>query len=208
MKRREFLRNSMLAAGAASTSSMWALEKSSSKTDIAIFTKPFQHLSYEDFADLMAEIGIGSVELPVRPKGHIEPTAVVDELPKMVEALKKNGLKVSILASGINSLNSPNVENTLRTAKELGIIQYRMSYFKYDLKKAIIPQLENFKAQVKDLVALNKELGVKAIYQNHSGAKYFGAPLWDLYWVLKNFDPKYIGSGFDIGHATVDGEKS
>lgn len=207
MKRRDFLRNSILTAGAVSSGSMWAQEKGSSP-DIAIFTKPFQHLTYADFSDLMAEIGVNSVELPVRPKGHIEPQAVADELPKMVEALKKNGVKISILASGINSLDSPNVEQTLKTAKALGITQYRMGYFKYDLKKPIIPQLENFKAKVKDLVALNKEIGVQAIYQNHSGTNYFGAPLWDLYWVLKNFDPKYIGSGFDIGHATADGGMS
>lgn len=207
MKRRDFIKNTLLSTGVLTSGQLLAQENKS-KPEIAIFTKPFQHLSYTDFSDLMAEIGISSVELPVRPKGHIEPEEVSEELPKMVEALKKNNLKISILASGINSINSPSVESTLKTAKALGIRQYRMNYFKYDLKKAIIPQLENFRAQVKDLVDLNKDLGVQAIYQNHSGTNYFGAPLWDLHWLLKSFDPKYIASAFDIGHATSDGGKS
>ncbi|MCM8543116.1 MAG: sugar phosphate isomerase/epimerase, partial [Lentisphaeraceae bacterium] len=207
MKRRDFIKSSMFVAGALTSSELFA-QDSQSNPDIAIFTKPFQHLNYTDFSDLMAEIGVSSVELPVRPKGHIEPEAVAEELPKMLEALKKNNLQVSILASGINSINSPNAEQTLRTAKSLGISQYRMAYFKYDLKKAIIPQIDNFRAQVSDLVAMNKEIGIQAVYQNHSGKNYFGAPLWDLYSVLKDFDPKHIGLGFDIGHATTDGGKS
>jgi len=82
-----------------------------------------------------------------------------------------------------------------------------MSYYKYDLKKPILPQIENFKAQVKDLVAMNKEIGIQALYQNHSGSNYFGAPLWDLYSVLKGFDKKYIASAFDICHAAAESGK-
>ena len=207
MKRRDFLVNSMI-AGAAFAAGNVSAQSKPGKNEIAIFTKPFQHLNYADFSDLIADIGADSVELPVRPKGHIEPAAVEEELPKMAEALKKNGKRIAILASGINSLKSPNVEKTLRTAKALGIEKYRMSYFKYDLKKPIPPQLENFKAQIADLVALNKEIGIQAIYQNHSGKNYFSAPLWDIYTVFKQFDPKYLGVGFDIGHATTDGGKS
>ena len=207
MKRRDFIRNSILGASALSCTNLLA-EKKASKPEVVIFTKPFQHLSNTEFADTVAAIGADGVELPVRPKGHIKPEEVEDKLPKMVAALKKNNLKVGILASGINSLKSPNVEKTLRTAKALGIKQYRLSYFRYDLKSPIIPQIENFKAQIKDLVDLNKEIGIQAVYQNHSGSNYFGAPLWDLHYMLKSFDPNYLASGFDIGHATTDGGKS
>ena len=122
MRRRDFLRNSIFAAGAVSASDLFA-QNSRSNPEIALFTKPFQHLSYKDFSNVIAEIGASGVELPLRPKGHIEPQAVEEELPKMVDELKKNELKVSILASGINSVDSPNAEKILKVAKALGIKQ-------------------------------------------------------------------------------------
>ena len=49
-----------------------------------------------------------------------------------------------------------------------------MGFYKYDLKKPILPQLEEIRPQVEELAAFNKELGIGALYQNHSDAKYVG----------------------------------
>ncbi|MCM8535606.1 MAG: sugar phosphate isomerase/epimerase [Lentisphaeraceae bacterium] len=207
MNRRHFVRNSLLASASLNTLNLLAASGRQSH-DIALFTKPFQHMSYSEFSDTIKEIGATSVELPVRPKGHIEPSAVVDKLPKMVAELKKRDLRVSILASGINSIDSKDAEKTLKTAAAMGIKQYRMSYFKYDFKKSIPAQLNEIRAKLKDLVAMNREIGIQGIYQNHSGKNYFGSPLWDVYTVFKDFDKKDLGIGFDIGHATAEGGKS
>ncbi|MEO0414423.1 MAG: TIM barrel protein, partial [Verrucomicrobiota bacterium] len=99
-------------------------------------------------------------------------------------------------------------ESVLRTAAELGIKRFRMGYFKYDLAAPIPAQIAEFKAQIKDLVAMTDELGIKPIYQNHSGKNYFGGPLWDLAEALDDFQPEQIGVAFDIGHATVEGAKA
>ena len=40
--------------------------------------------------------------------------------------------------------------------------------------------------------------------QNHSGRNYFGAPLWDMWEVLRSIDSNHLGIYFDIGHATVE----
>jgi sugar phosphate isomerase/epimerase len=58
---------------------------------------------------------------------------------------------------------------------------------------------------VRDLAAACKELGLKAGIQNHSGAKYVGAPVWDIYTLIRDLDPASIGICFDIGHATLEG---
>ena len=58
---------------------------------------------------------------------------------------------------------------------------------------------------MRDLRALNKELGLCATYENHSGRDSVGAPVWDIYELLNDFDPKYYGVCFDIGHATLEG---
>jgi sugar phosphate isomerase/epimerase len=44
--------------------------------------------------------------------------------------------------------------------------------------------------------------------QNHSGRNYVGAPVWDLWELLRELDPKWMGVFFDIGHATIEGGHS
>ena len=42
------------------------------------------------------------------------------------------------------------------------------------------------------------------MYHNHSGSM-VGASVWDLWVLIKDFDPRWVSSNFDIGHATVEG---
>lgn len=205
IQRQTFLKVASLGT-LASTLPLMANENASQK--VCIFTKPFQHLSYEQLAEVMVELGSPGLELPLRPKGHIEPEKAADELPKMVEVLKKHNLSITIAATGINSVDSPHAESTLKVAKSMGIQHYRMGYHKYDLKKNIPAQLANIKAMMKDLTDMNKDIGIQGLYQNHSGDRYFGAPLWDLYEVLKDLNPKFMASAIDLGHTTVEGGKS
>ena len=207
MNRRSFIQSAVASSTALGRFNL-AAQNSQGKPDICIFTKPFQYLNYSDYADLIAEIGADGVELPVRPKGHILPETAADELPKMVEELKKRDLNVTILASGINSIDSPHAEKVLRTAVVCGIRQYRILHYRYNLNEDIIPQIEGFKSKMIDLAAMNKEIGIQGLCQNHSGSSYFGAPLWDLFSCLKDLDKKYIASAFDIGHASIEGGKS
>jgi len=41
--------------------------------------------------------------------------------------------------------------------------------------------------------------------QNHSGANYFGAPVWDAFQAVRALAPADMGIAFDIGHATLEG---
>ena len=172
------------------------------------FTKPFQSMSFDHTADTVAEIGWDGIECPVRPKGQIEPERAPDELPKLVDALKKRGKEVTLLATAITSVSEPHTEKVLRTAAKLGIKRYRLGSPKYDLKKSIANQLDEIAPRLRDLAALNKDLGLQAGFQNHSGVDYVGAPVWDLWTMIKDLDPRHMGVCFDIGHATVEGGSS
>ncbi len=76
---------------------------------------------------------------------------------------------------------------------------------KYDLSKPIAPQVLEFKARLKDLAALNEEIGIQGLYQNHRGNNYVGGPIWDMVEILQDIDPKALGMAFDFAHATVEG---
>ncbi len=175
---------------------------------LCVFTKPFNSLSFDELSDQIAALGFDGVEAPIRAGGHIEPEAIPDQLPKLVAALEKRNLRITIMTSGINDPDDPLTESSLRVAADCGIKFYRMQYFKYDENKPIRDQLSNFRAKLQDLAALNETIGITGLYQNHAGRNYFGAGLWDLAESLEGVSPEHLGVAYDIRHATVEGGMS
>jgi sugar phosphate isomerase/epimerase len=200
--RRTFLRN---LSSLAFTAPLMA-ETPKTKNTVCFFTKHLQGLSFDDIASLGAEAGFNGVEAPIRPKGHIEPEKVADELPKFIEALKKQGLEMTIMTSGINEVSKEqHTEEVLRTAAKLGVKRFRMNYYKYDLKQPIWDQLQAARPKIKDLVALCKEIGIQPMFQNHSGKDYFGAPVWDIYSIMREYPAADFSFAYDILHSTCEG---
>lgn len=205
--RRTFLQNAALTASAALISQPLAAATAGKRRNtLCAFTKHLQGLSFDQIADIAAGAGLDGIEAPVRKGGHVEPETVEDELPKLAEALKKRSLDITILTSGINQVSAEQrTEAVLRTAAKLGVKCFRMLYFKYDLAKPILPQLDEWRPKIKDLVQLCSEIGIQPLLQNHSGKDYFGAPIWDAFSIMKDFKPAEFSFAFDIYHATVEG---
>lgn len=178
------------------------------KNTICVFSKPFNSLSFDELAEQVAAIGYDGIEAPIRRGGHIDPANVVDELPRLVEALAKHGLEITVLTSDVNDPDDPVTQRVLRTAATLGIKRYRMKYVHYDPKTPVADQLATWHDQFIDLAALNHDFGITAVYQNHAGNKYMGAAIWDLDRVLDGITPSDIGVAYDIRHATVEGGTS
>ena len=145
------------------------------------------------------------IDCPVRPGGEILPEHAARELPQYAAALKKRGLQLPLLTTAITSVSSPCAEEILRTAKKLGVQYYRLGFTNTQTDAPPGKQVREIRAQLKDLAALNKEVGIGAIFQNHSpsGRSYVGGDLSELYDIVKDFDPAQIGVAFDIGHALV-----
>lgn len=74
----------------------------------------------------------------------------------------------------------------------------------FDPKKSIPQNLDDHKIIFEKLEKLNRKYGVNGNYQNHSGTR-VGGPVWDLYHLLKDCDPEFIGVQYDVRHATVEG---
>jgi sugar phosphate isomerase/epimerase len=205
INRRHFL----LAAGSAALASrVAAAAETENRNPICVFTKPFQSLSYDELADRTAELGFDGIEATIRDGGHIEPPQVTDELPKMVEALHKRGLEITVMTSSINDPADQWTESVLRTAAGLGIKRYRMKYFNYDNNQPIPKQIAQWRSQCRDLAAMNADIGIRALYQNHASGKMLGAAIWDLAQLLDGISPEQIAVAYDIRHATVEGGMS
>jgi len=174
---------------------------------ICIFSKHFPELGYDEMASLVAEMGFDGIDLTVRPKGSVLPENVERDLPLAVQAAKRSGLKIYMIATDIFDAEDRYTESILKTAASLGIKYYRMGPRFYDEKKSILHNLADFKTRAKKLAKLNRKYNIRGEYQNHSGDG-FGAPLWDLWEVLKNMDPQFIGVQYDVFHATIEGANS
>ncbi len=178
------------------------------RRDIHIFSKHLQWLDYENMAKTAAEIGFNGVDLTVRPKGHVLPENVEEDLPRAIEAIRKTGLKAELITTAITDAKAPHTELILKTASRLGIKKYRMGWLKYDADTPIPEQLEIFQKQFADLAEMNKHYGLHGAYQNHASSKHVGASVWDTWFLIKDLDPKYMGARFDVRHAMVEGMNS
>jgi len=205
ISRREFATRSALAVAALAAGTSSASAAPAVPWKIIGFSKPFDKLSPDDTADLVADVGWDGIECAVRAKsGHIAPERVEEDLPKMVEALKKRGKTIEIVTTEIVKLD-PLAEKILRTMVKLGIKKYRFGFSKYVKDKPIADTVREQGAALKDLSKFNGEIGVQGGWQNHSGADYVGAPIWDVWTMIRDLDPKHIGMCFDIGHSTLEG---
>ncbi len=174
------------------------------KRPIHVFTKCLQFLSYEEMAEVLAEHGFAGADLTVRPGGQVLPENVEGDLPKVLKALRNAGVDSFMVTTSINNPDDAFTRPILKTMAGLGIRYYRTGYLDYDHSKSIPENLENHKITFEKLEKLNREYGVTGNYQNHSGRR-VGGPVWDLYELLKDRDPEFIGVQYDIRHATVEG---
>src|SRR6266478_2433332 len=90
---------------------------------VVVFSKVYQtlNLSFAEAAAVTAEAGLDGVDCPVRPGGEIAPERAREELPRYAEALRRRNLELPLLTTAITSVASPQAEETLRTAKKLGV---------------------------------------------------------------------------------------
>jgi len=208
VSRRRFL--GMAVAGAtlpslAMDSSLASDSKDGRAMKFCIFSKHLQWLDYEQMARTAREIGFDGIDLTVRPRGHVLPERVREDLPKAVQAIKAAELDVPMIATAITDPADALTERILATASRAGIRYYRMGYYRYDDSRPIRQTLSEAQAKLRDLVDMNKQYNIVGTYQNHAGARYVGAPLWDLDILFRNLDTRWIGCQFDIRHATVEG---
>jgi L-ribulose-5-phosphate 3-epimerase len=165
-----------------------------------------QWTTLEDAIDLAKAAGYDAIEWNVRAGAHVPPERVEQELPKAIELTRKAGLTVPMITTSIQDSSSPHVEAILRTAHGLGVKFYRGGqYFRYDYTRPLAPQIEALKPRIASLVALNQKYQMTWAYHTHSGLGNIGGNVWDIWSVIKDFDPAFIGLNYDTAHTTIRG---
>ena len=195
-------RRALLAGGALLLGSKL---QAKSKLKVAIFSKHLQFLSGEELAKGVAEMGFDGLDITVRKGGHVAPERVATDLPPLVALVRKHGLDVPMITTDIADAETPFAEDILKAMNDLGIRNYRFGAFKWEAKQPLAAQLESMKPRLAKLAALNARYQACAMYHTHSGPGLVGAPIWDLYILMKDLDPKLVGINYDVAHATIEG---
>lgn len=206
MQRRQFITSAagaLLGAVPASHAADTTREKPA--RPILGFTKSFSDLSLTDTAALVEEVGWDGVDVTIRKEStHIKIDRVADDLPVLIELLKKRGKHYCMVTTDVIDATSKN-ETYLRTLAKCGIKKYRLGFQRYQNNDNPMKVAREMAARFQDIAQLNKELGLWGGYQNHSGPQYFGGPIWDVIMAMEKTEPEHLGLCFDIAHATVEG---
>ena len=177
---------------------------------VAVFSKVYQELKldFEQSADVTAEAGLEGIDCPVRPAGEILPEYAADRMPRYAEALRKRRVRMLLLTTAIQGVSSPHAGEILTTAKSLGIRYYRLGFWSH--RPDVPPErlCAQIRSSLEELAAMNRELGLCALFQNHSagGDKASGpagGDLDEMYEIVRGFDPDQIAVAFDLGHAII-----
>lgn len=211
LSRRQFLRRTAATAATLALSPTLrvpATEAGKFAPPIALFDKVLHqvNLSLEDSAALAEEVGLDGVDCAVRSNDQIEPARVQDDLPRYAELLRKRGCKLLLLTTAILNPTAPHVRDVLDTARKLNVRHYRLASTKWNKDRPADEQLAELKRQLRDLVALNQELGLCALLQNHSPGTpggYLHGELNNMYELVRDLPSAQIGVAFDLGHALV-----
>ncbi len=182
-------------------------ENEKSKRPIHVFTKTLQFINYREVAEVLARHGFAGADLTVREGGQVLPENVKSDLPRAVKALREAGVDSYMITTNVIDADDKFTRPILKTMADLGIKYYRTGYLDYDHSKPMPENMDRHLRMIEQLEKLNREYDVHGGYQNHSGRR-VGGPVWDLYPLLKDRDPKYIGVQYDIRHATVEGAVS
>ncbi|MGH9628312.1 MAG: sugar phosphate isomerase/epimerase family protein, partial [Bryobacteraceae bacterium] len=180
------------------------LQAAPQKPVLCIFSKHMAQFNYDELGRHAREIGFDGVDLTVRPKGHVLPERAKEDLPRAVEAIRGHKLEVPMITTGITSPSDPATRPILSTAAQLNIPYWKPGYFRYAPEQDVVARIEEVKQTTAQLASLSEEYGIAAGFHNHSG-DYVGSAVWDIRWIIRDLDPRWIGYYYDPAHATVEG---
>lgn len=216
MNRRDFISSSVIAGlmGAVLTKESFAQSGSSmaagDSTQVPGLDAYSRYLHWlrqpAEIAEACRELTCNSLLLSVgEGSAHVSLSNVATELPRFVNALRSEEIEVRQIRGGNQTDVDADVERLVGTMSDLGISTYWLGTDRYDFSQPIMPQLDEIKRKVQRFTALNERYGTRIQYHTRSSAVSVGSVVWDLLYVLSEFDPQYVGLHWDTGHMSNHG---
>jgi L-ribulose-5-phosphate 3-epimerase len=169
-----------------------------------MFSKHLQELDVPAAGQAIKGLGFDSVELTIRPSGHVLPERATEDLPGAVEALAAIGLTVPALVTDIKGKDAPYARKVCAAAAEVGATCLRNGAWPYRPFGTIREQVAAATRNARELEELGRDYGLRFCVHCHSGGTLtaHGALLAQI---IADTDPRYVSASFDLGHLTVEG---
>lgn len=213
MNRRDFIKSAVPMMGAACLAGAGTAAETpkvapKGKSEFHAFSRVFQFLGIEKAAELLRECGYDGVEWTVRKKGFVEPSDAKNMLPRAMAAARANGLRAqTIVVEFLDPFEGNNLD-LLKVAADNGVEAFRTGYFKYDGSLTVQENLSKIRSGFAALDKAARQTGLRFVYQNHSTynrkVPLFGSLVWDLWEVIREFDPRHVGVQYDVMHAQAE----
>lgn len=162
---------------------------------ITVFTKPWD-MPIAKLADLIKDIGVDGIELPVRKGYSVNPDNIAQELPRAAKIFRDRGLMIGSVAGDMD-------EKTIAACGDAGVpiiricvgIDMKIGYYATEKKVCA-----SFDALLPSLRKHHVAIGV----QNHCDFM-IGSAI-GLMHLIEQYDPKEVCAVLDPAHCAVDGE--
>jgi hypothetical protein len=82
-----------------------------------LFSKHLPELTWGDLGRAVRDAGFEGVDLTVRPGGHVLPERAAVDLPRAIEALTAQGVKVPMITTDLTSASTPAARPLLQAAR-------------------------------------------------------------------------------------------
>ena len=198
-----------IAAGQASAQAQSTSATSSAAVrqapNLALVSRHVQWTTAENGLRVAKAAGFPAMLWTVRRGAHVEVAQVETELPRIVGLTRAAGMATPMIITNIAEAGSEGAAATLSTMQRLGIRLYRAAAPRYRYDAPIQPQFDDFRRKLEGLAQLNAKYGTTAAFHTHAYADTIGGSAWDLWMVMKDLDPRYLGLNYDIGHVMAKG---
>jgi L-ribulose-5-phosphate 3-epimerase len=168
-----------------------------------LFSKHLPELNWSDLARAVKDAGFDGVDLTVRAQGHVLPERAAEDLPRALEAITAQGVKVPMITTELTSASSPFARPILQAAAKGGVRCFKTGYWRYSASPDVRAQVAATGDALQGLAVLAREIGIEMGFHNH--AAYIGAALWDIAPAIDRLDTRSAGYYFDPRHAVAEG---
>ena len=168
-----------------------------------LFSKHLPDLKWADVGRAVKDAGFDGVDLTVRTGGHVLPDRAAEDLPKAIEAITAQGVKVPMITTELTSAATPTAKPILQAAARSGVRYFKTGYWRYTASPDVRTQVAATGEALAGLAALARDCGIELGFHNH--AAYIGAALWDIAPAMDKLDPRWAGYYFDPRHAVAEG---
>jgi sugar phosphate isomerase/epimerase len=173
----------------------------------SIFPKSYPHLSLQQLAGLVREVGLDTTNIVIRNGFWVTPEGMAREAPACVKTLADEGITVRFATAGFEFNDIIADPTPLKILADCGVRDFRPAYFqprwKDPERPSIRTALDNARATMEKVAEVCLKTGTRCVYQVHHGSLLQSASAaWQI---VKDLPPSAVGIELDPGNQVHEG---